>query len=81
VFVQSFTSFAISLDPNVKVDNATITPAWSKWDVGQTEMLFNQTVGDIPLVEPVTTSDALLERCQCVFFRSRFIPADEIFRS
>jgi hypothetical protein len=45
------------------VDNATITPAWSKWDVGQTEMLFNQTVDDIPLVEPVTTSNALLEHC------------------
>ncbi|KAJ7819328.1 hypothetical protein B0H13DRAFT_2453378 [Mycena leptocephala] len=44
--------------------NATITPAWGKWDVEQTEMLFNQTVDDVPLVEPVTTSDALLKRCQ-----------------
>jgi hypothetical protein len=58
-FSQSFTSFVISLDPNIKVDNATITPAWSKWDVGKTEMLFNQTVDDIPLMELVTTSDTL----------------------
>ncbi|KAJ7909699.1 hypothetical protein B0H13DRAFT_1616321, partial [Mycena leptocephala] len=33
-FAKSFTSFAISLDPDTKVDNATITLAWSKWDVG-----------------------------------------------
>ncbi|KAJ7909694.1 Alpha/Beta hydrolase protein [Mycena leptocephala] len=61
-FAQSFTSFAISLDPNVKVD-PTITPAWNKWDVGHTEMNFNETAG-VPVVEPVKTSDALLERCQ-----------------
>jgi hypothetical protein len=35
------------------VDNAAITLAWSKSDVGQTEMLFDQTVDDMPLVEPV----------------------------
>jgi hypothetical protein len=64
-FAQSFTSFAISLDPNVKVD-PTITPRWNKWDVGHTEMNFNETAG-VPVVQPVKTSDALLERCQCVY--------------
>ncbi|KAJ7476916.1 Alpha/Beta hydrolase protein [Mycena galericulata] len=63
-FVQSFTSFAISLDPNVKVDPTTITPKWNKWDIGQTEMLFNKTESNEPVVKPVTTSDALLERCR-----------------
>ncbi|KAJ7723830.1 hypothetical protein DFH07DRAFT_855526 [Mycena maculata] len=29
-FAQSFTSFAISLDPNIKIDR-TITPKWNKW--------------------------------------------------
>ncbi|KAJ7909656.1 Alpha/Beta hydrolase protein [Mycena leptocephala] len=59
-FAKSFTSFVISLDPNTKVDNATITPAWSKWDVGQTEMLFNQTVDDLPLVEPDLLSSLVI---------------------
>ncbi|KAJ7692098.1 Alpha/Beta hydrolase protein [Mycena rosella] len=40
-FAQLFTSFAISLDPNVKIDPTTITPEWNKWDVRQVEMLFN----------------------------------------
>ncbi|KAJ6560580.1 Alpha/Beta hydrolase protein [Mycena vulgaris] len=62
-FSQSFTSFAISLDPNVKVDSTTITPAWKKWDVEHTEILFNKTAADQPVVTPVRTSDALLDRC------------------
>ncbi|KAJ7732174.1 Alpha/Beta hydrolase protein [Mycena metata] len=61
-FAQSFTSFAISQDPNIKV-SATITPKWSKWAVGHAEMNFNETAG-VPEVQPVKTSDALLERCQ-----------------
>ncbi|KAF8168656.1 Alpha/Beta hydrolase protein [Mycena galopus ATCC 62051] len=63
-FAQSFTSFAISLDPNIKVDPQNITPQWNKWDVGQSEMLFNKTAADIPVVQPVNTADALLERCR-----------------
>ncbi|KAJ7470972.1 Alpha/Beta hydrolase protein [Mycena latifolia] len=63
-FVDSFISFAISLDPNIKVDRHTITPTWNKWDVGKTEMLFNKTDDDVPIVRPVKTSDALLERCR-----------------
>ncbi|KAJ7314680.1 Alpha/Beta hydrolase protein [Mycena albidolilacea] len=63
-FAQTFTSFAISLDPNIKVDPRSITPKWNKWDVGQTEMLFNKTDTDAPVVRPVKTDDALLERCR-----------------
>ncbi|KAJ7125564.1 Alpha/Beta hydrolase protein [Mycena crocata] len=62
-FAQAFTSFAISLNPNVKIDPATITPLWRKWEVGHTEMLFNRTDA-IPVVHPVKTSEALIERCQ-----------------
>ncbi|KAJ6477550.1 Alpha/Beta hydrolase protein [Mycena sanguinolenta] len=62
-FAQSFTAFAISLDPNVKV-SATITPKWNKWAVGHTEMNFNETESGLPAVGPVATSKALLERCQ-----------------
>ncbi|KAJ7503347.1 Alpha/Beta hydrolase protein [Mycena galericulata] len=63
-FAQSFTSFAISLDPNVKVDPTTITPKWNTWDIGRTEMLFNKTDSGEPVVKAITTSDAFLERCQ-----------------
>ncbi|KAJ7432394.1 Alpha/Beta hydrolase protein [Mycena latifolia] len=62
-FAQAFTAFAISLDPNVKLGD-TITPVWEKWDVGHTEMVFNKTEDDLPIVAPVTTSSALLERCE-----------------
>ncbi|KAJ7315428.1 Alpha/Beta hydrolase protein [Mycena albidolilacea] len=61
-FAQTFTSFALSLDPNVKVSQ-TITPPWAKWNVGNTEMNFNQTNG-VPVIRPVTTDAALLERCR-----------------
>ncbi|KAJ7470993.1 Alpha/Beta hydrolase protein [Mycena latifolia] len=62
-FTQSFISFAISLDPNVKVDPATITPHWNLFDVGNTEMLFNATAAGVPDVRAIKTSNALLERC------------------
>ncbi|KAJ7238019.1 Alpha/Beta hydrolase protein [Mycena rebaudengoi] len=62
-FAQSFTSFIISLDPNVKVDLTTITPPWSLYSEGNTDMLFNRTASGVPVVEPTTTPDDLLERC------------------
>ncbi|KAJ7190775.1 Alpha/Beta hydrolase protein [Mycena pura] len=64
-FAQSFTSFIINLDPNRKVDPTTITPEWNKFDVGNTEMLFNRTAAapGAPVVHPITTPSALLKRC------------------
>ncbi|KAJ7791801.1 alpha beta-hydrolase [Mycena olivaceomarginata] len=63
-FAQSFTSFIINLDPNIKVDPTTITPHWNKFDIGDTEMLFNQTAVDgLPVVQPIETSFGLLGRC------------------
>ncbi|KAJ7077237.1 Alpha/Beta hydrolase protein [Mycena epipterygia] len=63
-FAQSFTSFIINLDPNIKVDPTTITPKWNTYSIQNTEMLFNKTAAGVPVVQPITTSDALLERCQ-----------------
>ncbi|KAJ6563667.1 Alpha/Beta hydrolase protein [Mycena vulgaris] len=63
-FAQIFTSFALSLDPNLKVDPTTITPPWKRWDIEHTEMLFNKTEDGVPVVKTIVTSDALLERCQ-----------------
>ncbi|KAJ7470963.1 alpha beta-hydrolase [Mycena latifolia] len=63
-FAQSFTSFIINLDPNIKVDPTTITPQWDTFDINNTEMLFNRTAAGVPVVQPIATSDALLERCQ-----------------
>ncbi|KAF7327340.1 Carboxylic ester hydrolase [Mycena kentingensis (nom. inval.)] len=65
-FAQIFTSFAISLDPNVPVDpqTPTITPRWHKWVhlAAEAEMVFNRT-GDTPDVHAAGTSKALLKRC------------------
>ncbi|KAJ7723837.1 Alpha/Beta hydrolase protein [Mycena maculata] len=63
-FAQSFTSFIINLNPNIKVNPATITPEWNKYDILNTEMLFNMTPAGAPVVHAINTDDALLERCQ-----------------
>ncbi|KAJ7234481.1 alpha beta-hydrolase [Mycena rebaudengoi] len=63
-FAQSFTSFVINLDPNIKVDPTTITPRWNPFAFGNTEMLFNKTEAGVPVVRPITTSNDLLRRCQ-----------------
>ncbi|KAJ7651189.1 Alpha/Beta hydrolase protein [Roridomyces roridus] len=63
-FTQSFTSFIIHQDPNIKVSN-TILPQWDGFVVGNTEMLFNETAAapHQPDVRPIQTDDALLDRC------------------
>ncbi|KAJ7217431.1 alpha beta-hydrolase [Mycena rebaudengoi] len=72
-FAQSFTAFAISLDPNVKIDPRSITPRWDRYyDLnfhgGRTEMVFNKTEGDAPDLGAVRTEGKVLARCECVFF-------------
>ncbi|KAJ8083128.1 hypothetical protein PM082_008997 [Marasmius tenuissimus] len=62
-FAQSFTSFAVSLDPNVKIDPSTITPQWDLYSTGDTEMVFNKTVDEQPDVLQITTDEELLQRC------------------
>ncbi|KAJ7351998.1 alpha/beta-hydrolase [Mycena albidolilacea] len=61
-FAQTFTSFIVNLDPNHKLA-PTVLPKWNKYDVLNTEMLFNKTVNDQPVVRPTMTSNTLLERC------------------
>ncbi|KAJ7189181.1 Alpha/Beta hydrolase protein [Mycena filopes] len=63
-FAQSFTSFAISLNPNNKVDSTTMTPPWARWAEGHTEMLFNRTEEGVPVVRTFETDGALLRRCE-----------------
>ncbi|KAF7327296.1 COesterase domain-containing protein [Mycena kentingensis (nom. inval.)] len=63
-FAQTFTSFAINLDPNRKVSD-TITPLWPKYTSGnRQEMLFNLTNEDTPDVRTIKTEDTLLRRCE-----------------
>ncbi|KAJ7573689.1 Alpha/Beta hydrolase protein [Mycena floridula] len=61
-FSHAFLSFAMSLDPNIKVE-PTITPTWAKWTFDE-EMLFNKTTDDQPLIVARNTDPALLERCR-----------------
>ncbi|KAF7346477.1 Carboxylic ester hydrolase [Mycena sanguinolenta] len=68
-FTQGFLSFAVNLDPNVKV-RPSIAPVWRKWSRGaETEMLFNKTELNTPDIAPVNTSSALLTRCD--FWKSK----------
>ncbi|KAJ8083136.1 hypothetical protein AAF712_007218 [Marasmius tenuissimus] len=62
-FAQSFVSFAISLDPNVKVDPSSITPQWDLYDGSAKKMVFNKTVDDLPDIRLVETNKDLLTRC------------------
>ncbi|KAK0442401.1 alpha/beta-hydrolase [Armillaria borealis] len=58
---QSFLSIAMSLNPN---DVTVITPNWNSWDHGFTEMMFNKTDGDEPVVRPFVTGKGLIKRCE-----------------
>ncbi|KAK1229858.1 hypothetical protein PQX77_007076 [Marasmius sp. AFHP31] len=62
-FAQSFVSFAISLDPNAKVDPSNITPQWDLHDISTDRMVFNKTVDNLPDVRLVGTNKDLLARC------------------
>ncbi|KAJ7049577.1 Alpha/Beta hydrolase protein [Mycena amicta] len=67
-FSQTFTNFAISLDPNTKT-SPTILPQWVPWTDsanGGTEMLFNKTSAGVPVVQATTltaSQSGLLTRC------------------
>ncbi|KAK7013829.1 carboxylic ester hydrolase [Favolaschia claudopus] len=66
-FAQSFTAFAVSGDPNVKLSD-TITPKWGKWNTDSpsstTEMRFNKTGGDEPDIQTFQTDAGVLQRCR-----------------
>ncbi|KAJ7746656.1 alpha beta-hydrolase [Mycena metata] len=63
-FTQGFLSFAVNLNPNVKL-RSTITPLWQKWSpAAETEMVFNKTEEDAPHIAATGTSRALQNRCE-----------------
>ncbi|KAK7461916.1 hypothetical protein VKT23_008347 [Stygiomarasmius scandens] len=62
-FSQAFISFAISLDPNIKFDSTNITPPWSRFKDGLTEMVFNGTEHSEDIHSKVTDA-GLIERCR-----------------
>ncbi|EIM89556.1 alpha/beta-hydrolase [Stereum hirsutum FP-91666 SS1] len=63
-FSGAFLDFAASLNESQKLNSSTITPPWSQWSNGHTEMLFNLTASSEPVIQTITTDDALLERCE-----------------
>jgi hypothetical protein len=53
-------------NPNVKFDETNPTPAWAPWSDNHTEMLFNKTETNEPLIQAIETDPALLQRCAYV---------------
>ncbi|KAL0950288.1 hypothetical protein HGRIS_010267 [Hohenbuehelia grisea] len=63
-FQQSFLSTALSLNPISGRTQPTITPSkWSPWAHEYTEMLFNKTEADLPVIRSVSTNQSVLDRC------------------
>ena len=76
-FSEAFLSLVKYYDVNTKFDPSNITPQWVMYAYGGngTEMLFNRTEGGAPVVEPIGTDPAVIQRCACVFFPvSLFFP-------
>lgn len=69
-FSDSFISLAKSFDVNAMFDPTDITPRWDMYVYvpGGTEMLFNRTEEGKPVVKPIGTDPAVLQRCACVSF-------------
>lgn len=65
-FTDSLLNFVRFLNPNNRGDLDNIAPFWNTWSDGKVEMLFNKTENDLPVVETITTSRALLDRCRYV---------------
>ncbi|KAF9531408.1 alpha beta-hydrolase [Crepidotus variabilis] len=63
-FSQSFANFWTSLDPNKKWDDKNITPLWKTWtSATKVEMHFGEAETGVPDVKAISSSDALLQRC------------------
>ena len=63
-FAGGFTAFAkFDGNPNIHPVPEVVTPNWSLYTEGNTEMLFNRT-GNNPDIHPITTDPALLQRCE-----------------
>ncbi|KAL5483591.1 hypothetical protein ACEPAI_8823 [Sanghuangporus weigelae] len=62
-FAGSFMAFVKFGDPNMHPVADDITPTWSVFNSGNTEMLFNRTEDFQADVRPFTTDSGLLQRC------------------
>jgi len=62
-FQQAFQSTVISLDANNHIDPVDILPYWPSWLQSQTEMIFNKTADNKPVVQTIATDPGLLARC------------------
>ncbi|THV05587.1 alpha/beta-hydrolase [Dendrothele bispora CBS 962.96] len=63
-FSQAFLAFAISLDPNNKLEFGNITPQWNTFSMNDTEMLFNRTEdSSAAVIHTFSTDQDLLDRC------------------
>lgn len=62
-FSKSFLAMVISGDPNVKFDPTDRTPNWKTWNIGATEMVFNETSTGQPEILAATTDLDVLKRC------------------
>ncbi|KAG2358500.1 Alpha/Beta hydrolase protein [Suillus spraguei] len=62
-FSNSFMAMAMFETPDHRYTPGDITPSWSSWQDGLTEMKFNKTFAGAPDVHTFKTDSALLERC------------------
>ncbi|KAF9064188.1 Alpha/Beta hydrolase protein [Rhodocollybia butyracea] len=61
-FQGGFLAFVVSQNPNDKIV-PTITPSWELYSEANTEILFNQTVGNEPDVQVTPIPNGQLSRC------------------
>ncbi|KAG1811213.1 Alpha/Beta hydrolase protein [Suillus subaureus] len=62
-FSNSFMAMAMSETPDDRYTPGDITPSWTPWQYGLTEMKFNETSAGVPNIYTFKTDSALLERC------------------
>lgn len=66
-FAGAFMSIVRSSDPNVHPPvKDVITPHWKSFNDGRTQMLFNMTESGQPVITPIASDPALLQRCEYV---------------
>jgi hypothetical protein len=57
-------TFAVSLDPNDKINSSSVLPQWDQWTDSHTELVFNVTETGQTNLSTITTDEAVLDRCR-----------------
>ena len=66
-FAGAFMSVVRSSNPNIHPPVPdVITPHWDTFNIDHTQMLFNKTESDQPVITPISTDEGLLQRCEWV---------------